>query len=663
MKNFYKKSFTLLCIVFLINHINTFAKNDNQNKLQSAISTPTKFIQQDFDVLSYYPKIHFVDIPNKKINAENTITFVWLMRTDTSKFYFHLRGLSIDSVFYNNKLVPYNKVGDTTSATYHFEITPPKLDLADTVQVRIVYHGSMTNEGGVQAWGGVHYQDTTLFALGVGFLNNYVCTTEHWMPCYDHPSDKALFQADFYAPEGYTVISNGIGSLVSKNNGISLWRYSLNEPVATYLLTFVIGNFEKLTFTGANIPIIVYANSQDTTASNYAFKKTPEMLNYFTEIYGNYPFESLGYVLTKLGSMESQTMINFFKPLVFATYSQKDSMNLTAAHEMSHQWLGNSVTPLDFRDTWLNESFATYSESLWKEHVLGFQSYLLEQENKMTKYFKNIVPLEGIIPLYDYPRTSATSNYPTTIYYKGALVLGMLRFKLGDSVFFSTLKSYLNTYQYQNSSTELLKSFFEEHSSQNLTQFFDQWVYKAGWPKIDITLNVDELPNNKTILHSVLIEQNNPSDWGLFLDLPISITIKQSDGNIIDTVVTMNGNALTIPFNDIPIDTVLINKGNKVKTLMQLQSYKINNLLSVQSNVPKPIHFNLYERNLSISLPEMNDEIQMRIYDYLGRESFSENFYDKQEIFVNLQKLNQGFYTITLINKGILIYTNKIILQ
>jgi aminopeptidase N len=650
-------------ILFTFVFINLLYSKNDYNQIQNEISLPTKYINQDFDVLSYDATINFIDIPNKLVQGVNIITFRWVNRTDSSKFYFHLRGLKIDSIFYNNNKTNWKEVGDTTSASYHFEIIPPVNEQSDTAKITIVYSGQMTNEGGKQPWGGVHYQDTLLFALGVGFLNNYVSTTQHWLPCYDHPSDKALFKCNFIVPSDYYVVSNGDVIINNLPNQITEFKYSLKEPAATYLLTFNIGKLTSIQFDGASVPIKVYADPRDTIAARYAFKLTPRMLNYFSSICGDYPFETFGYVLTPKGSMESQTMVNYYKPLVYSSYSQKDSVNLTAAHEMSHQWFGDMVTPLDYRDVWLNESFATYSESLWKEHLFGFSSNLNEQRVKMSKYFNNIVKLEGVIPLWDFPRTMATTNYPVTIYYKGAVVLGMLRYKLGDTDFFRILKAYLKKYKYNNLNTSDLKDNFEKEAGASLTTFFDQWIYGKGWPKIKVNVQVNDAPENKKTLNNIIIEQEATNEWGIFLDLPINLTIKKLNGEIIDTVITLNGTSKQINFDNFLLDTVLVNNGNKVVTLMQLTGYKVEHLTSVSENIKRNINYKLINKNLELNIPEIYQRTEIKFFDLLGKEIFSEKNENANDIFINLQNLKNGFYTFIILCDNQLIYSNKILLQ
>ncbi len=649
MRNLINK-FALLLLVLAVNITFTLGKPiSEKNKLLSVISTPTEFVQQDFDVLSYQPTIHFVDLPSKLINAQNVIKFVWTNRTDTSKFYFHLRGLSVDSIFYNSQLIDYKIVGEESDADYHYEITPPNTDNKDTVDLLIYYSGNMTNEGGKNAWGGVHFSDETLFALGVGFRNNYVSTTQHWLPCYDHPSDKALFYADFYLPEGYEIASNGDKSMREENEK-KYYHFDMNYPSATYLLTFSVAKYTMQTFIINSIPIYIYAKEKDSVAAAYAFKLTPEMLHFYSNLLNGYPFRSLGYVLTPIGSMESQTMINIDKNLAKNIYTKKDSMNLTAAHEMSHQWFGNSVTPYDYRDAWLNESFATYSESLWREYMFGYSAYITEQQTKLSNYINYIIPSEGHIPLYDFDR-SVVSNYPTTIYYKGAIILGMLRYKLGDSVFFQALKQYTADFQYQNIDIIKTKQHFENVSGLDLSEFFEQWIYGIGYPKLDVEVFVETI-DGKNMAKKINLNQVQVEEWGIFRDVPVNITFKLNDGKLIDTVLILKNKEQSYLIDNIELDTVYVNKGSIVKSLMQVASINVLKENSIRDISNFGIEYQIGENEITIQIDDLIESGELIVFDYLGRKMFSKQIVSSGNYQFEKNIFQQGIYFIVIMTKG-----------
>jgi aminopeptidase N len=168
------------------------------------------YVEQPFDVLHYDASVDLTKAPSKVMTGVCTITLRWVGDPKSGPFHFHLRSLVVDSVFYNDQRVDAVPVETPLSSTFHYEVmSPTSVKQNDTVTIRVYYGGTMTSEPGSPSWGGVSSISGTLFAMGVGIYNDYVSATQHWLPCYDHPSDKATFHAKFYVKSDYAVASNG----------------------------------------------------------------------------------------------------------------------------------------------------------------------------------------------------------------------------------------------------------------------------------------------------------------------------------------------------------------------------------------------------------------------------------------------------------------------
>jgi aminopeptidase N len=243
------------------------------------------------------------------------------------------------------------------------------------------YHGTMTSEGGSNDWGGVHYSNGILYAMGVGFFNDYVSCTRHWMPSFDLPSDKALYTGTFIVPDSLMAISNGkLLSKVDTLGNMRKYTWTLGEDVAaTYLLTFAIGKFAEVEIPSEGKPpvkVYMYDNQTAIDAGNIAFKLVPEMIKAFEKFFSyDYPFETMGYYGASKGAMEHQTLVTMSQSQINGVGKTNDTMYTTAAHELGHQWFDDLVTPYDFRDAWLNEGFATFTEYVWIESKLGKEKY------------------------------------------------------------------------------------------------------------------------------------------------------------------------------------------------------------------------------------------------------------------------------------------------
>lgn len=465
-------------------------------------SEPTRYIDQDFDVIKYSAKIRFDSPKNKYINGSNTVSLIWKNNNSDSKFYFNLRGPSVDSIIANAIHINFEKVGIIIDTLYYYSIK--KEDLPnDKEKFTIYYSGIMDSERGSFNWGGVHYEDNNLYAMGVGFANNYVSTTQHWLPCYDHPSDKALFEIDITAPKELVAISNGLLNNVIEDEIFATYSWKTDNPVATYLLTFAVGEFIELDYSVDELPLLVYSKRRDSVVTEFAYRNFPEMINFLEKKFGAYPFEKAAFYNATKGAMEHQTLITMSTSIAYQAHSNNDNTNPVALHELSHQWFGNLVTPYDFRDAWLNEGLATFCESLWLEELYNKESYYQDLNQKRTLYLGNIINREGKISLYDFKRTENSSNYPTTIYYKGALVMAMIneiiRLEGNNLNITDILKKYLERFYNSNVSTVDLINIFEEQIDLP-DNFWENWVYGNEFPLLRIDFNHS---NNELIIENL----------------------------------------------------------------------------------------------------------------------------------------------------------------
>ena len=623
--------------------------------LASDVSKPDEFIQQDFDVIHYDARLDFTKAPARDMIGECTIKYVWTRKADDSKFYFHLRDLTIDSVFYNELPYQIDTLGTKADANYCFRVNKNISDESDTVYLKVYYHGTMQAEPGSSKWGGVHSGSNMLYAMGVGFFNNYVSSTQHWLPCYDHPSDKATFKGTFYTI-GNTVAGNGIGTTSMFNPVIEQYDWETNIPTATYLLTFAVGKYQKMTISGASVPIEYYYLQSDSANTYKAYSELPPMIAFLESKLGKYPFEKVGYVNTPIGSMEHQTMISFDVAVIRQVQSKYDAVSSTVLHELSHQWFGNSVSPLDFREAWLNEAFATFSEALWAEHKNGKTGYLTTLANDLKSYWNNISS-DGVVPLFAFPRKTA-SNYPGTIYNKGAVVVGMLRYELGDTAFFHGLRAFLDSNRLSTATTENLKKHFEAASGKDLTQFFDQWVYSKGYPKLDFDTDITgEIPTLK-------ISQVQADDYGVYTNLPVEISYKDLNGNTKDTILVVNAKEQKFEIQGFSGTDFKANPGLNIVTLFRTGKY--TSILSEQaaaevlSIYPQPAT----NRIQLISQEDITGAL-LKIVDNKGQvveQITVENILPNVPFEINLEKFSSGIYYIDLKNDKLHL-TKKLILQ
>jgi hypothetical protein len=440
----------------------------------------------------------------------------------------HRKGLIIDSVFVNGKRAM--TVWRDSAMGEYLIIGFGSFDTKDLLQVETFYHGSGTLEPGTGKWGGVHNDGTLMYALGVGFSAPYISCTRHWLPCYDLPDNKPAYVHLTYTTDTSDVVAS-VGTLTSyvKNEaaGTHTYSYEMNYPIATYLITFALGPYERITTENPlNIPFETYAQKNDTAyAALLMREKVVPALVYFDSLFDVYPFNKIGYVITPQGSMEHQTMINLARGAM-------DTNRTDAVHELAHMWWGDNVTCFDFNDVWLNEGFARFCESLYLERYKGRSEYITRQRSNIT----SAINAGSTIPLYGTPLTTKpSSNYPTAVVYnKGAAVLGMLRYFIGDSAFFNAVRIYGSRYARRSATSYDLKSTFEEQTQTDMNWFFKRWVFGIGYP----VLNIVWSKNTDTV--TVYFEQTQNTATIGYFRLPFVIEARNILGQSSQHIVWMD---------------------------------------------------------------------------------------------------------------------------
>lgn len=634
--------FFFVCLLYCISTVS-----------QAQISRPTDFIKQPFDVLGYDVSMDFAGSPQPRLdNGQCSIHVLW---KDEPKGFFpvHLRDLVIDSIVVNGINIDYERRGNPADDTMHYAVKVPNgIKKGDTMLVKVHYAGIMGKEPPRSgfSWGGVYSTKRILYAIGVGFFAQYVGTTQHWLPCYDHPSDKATLTTRIKVPKGLMAVSNGMLRNIDTLVDGMRYTWSSDIPMATYLMTFAVDSFQRHVIGSEKNSI--YAIRQDSMATVISFSQLPRMIAAMEKRFGSYPFESVGYVLTPTGSMEHQTMISIDENIV----RKRDSVNSTILHELSHQWFGDKVTPLNYGYSWLSESFATFCESLWAEELRGQSGYVQDMGAKIAEYLGSAVSREGVMPLEFFPRSNPSSNFPRTIYVKGAAVLGMLRQHLGDSVFFSGMRLYLDRHRYDNATTEDLRKACEDVSGKNLQWFFDQWVKRKGWPRIQIDTSSGVVNGIRSL--RMRIKQVQPEDHGLYEQVSVQIGFRLIDNSFIYRTVVFSGLETMITLDSLPeYRAINVNQGNQFRSLVQLA--KVTKADDDMNFDIQSLHVypNPGTDVMTIEYPLLSGNITWTITDLQGRiirtwtDASQQHSYSLSGLMqIDVSQIPSGTYTVSLLN-------------
>ncbi|MGH9939676.1 MAG: M1 family aminopeptidase [Blastocatellia bacterium] len=317
-----------------------------------------------------------------------------------------------------------------------------------------------------------------------------------WFPCHDVTNQKMTTEMIATVKSNFFALSNGELIGVRDNNGedTRTYHWSQSQPHPAYLVTIVIGaigEYETINDGYDGLPVDYYVYKDRVREGQRLFAATPGMIRFFEEKFGYaYPYPKYSQVLVDdflFGAMENTSASTFTDRCLLDDHATLDlSYDDIVAHELAHQWWGDLVTCKDWSHIWLNESFATYSEYLWREHARGytdarfalFQDFLTYLREDRASHRRPIV-----FNRYRFSEDVMDRH----VYEKGACVLDMLRWTMGDDAFFRTLAHYLNKHEFGNAETNDFKVAIEEATGQNLHWFFDQWLHGAGHPELEVS--------------------------------------------------------------------------------------------------------------------------------------------------------------------------------
>ncbi|WP_202868675.1 M1 family metallopeptidase [Kribbella antibiotica] len=416
-----------------------------------------------YDVGHYDINLAF-DPKTKSISA--TTTILAKATQNLSRFDLDFQGpLKISKLTVNGRAASFKRTG-----AQELVITPPRgLWRGSSFAVAVTYSGVPQKIDdpalGISGWAAT--KD------GAVALNQPIGAATYF-PVNDTTRDKATYSQSITVPTGLTALSNGEPGPTTKHGGKTTFRWRMNRPMASELSMIAIGDYNVTRSTTADgLPnITAIGKSVDTKAGQGKVfnETTAQIVQWESSVYGRYPFESTGGIIGDLGvhyALESQG-----RPV----YDQRSS-NVSGgllAHELGHQWFGDSLTPSRWADIWLNEGFATYSEWLYDEKFNKIPAQQTFKETYAgTKDWSGKVADPGRDQIFD-----------GLVYNRGAMTLHALRLKIGDRAFFRLLKQWPTTHRHSVVSTQDFIRYVERQTHRDLGAFFQAWVYQPGKPAL-----------------------------------------------------------------------------------------------------------------------------------------------------------------------------------
>jgi aminopeptidase N len=432
-----------------------------------------------------------------------TATITAVATQNLSAFNLDFDGLTTESITVNNEPATWSTATTQISSVTGQPLepgsadpvaSPPRTELtvvpahgintSDPFTAVVTYRGiPVTVNDAFGAVSGVIHTDDGMLVVG----QPRVAAT--WFPANDHPADKATFEFRVSVPEGLQVIANGrlVGETVE--NGRSIWEWTADDPMATYLATASVGSFNVNTVTDDGITHITAIDpdlyellipTPEPTSITYgqvaaeSFAAEPEVIEFLASQFGAYPFQDAGGVAddvpTLAFALENQT-----RPIYPLWAFESPADPRVVVHELAHQWYGDSVALERWSDIWLNEGFATYSEWLWAEYTGG-----ITPQQQFDAYYA----LDAADPLWasTIGDPGAARIFDGAVYVRGAMTLQALRTQVGDDLFFQILQGWASDNDGGNVTTTEFIAYASEVSGQDLDAFFTKWLYTATKP-------------------------------------------------------------------------------------------------------------------------------------------------------------------------------------
>jgi aminopeptidase N len=431
--------------------------------------------------------------------------------------------LSVDSVAVDSQEARFEH------SNGRLNVTVPTPKPRDTrLLVTITYHGTPKD-------GLILSSDKSGNRSAVG--DNWPDRVHHWIPSLDHPSAKATVTFTVTAPERNLVVANGAFDKVETTaNATRTWTYNERSPIPPYCMIIAVGQFALVKPTEPTItPLSYYVPQSDKDVAMKGFSPSNPSLKFFSETIAPYPYEKLAMIVgaTRFGGMENSSAIVFASTLfdprsnsdpVSRVFNIRTGIVSLVAHEIAHQWFGDSVTGSTWADLWLSEGFATYFAGLFLQRYEGeaaFREYMVKAADVYFRYAR-----QRRTPLFDNETENLMGLLNGNNYQKGSWVLHMLRGRLGDDAFFKGLRAYYRAHEHGVASSEDLRAALEKASGSNLKEFFARWVYAAGHPQYEVSWQWQRGKNSASVL---IINLNQRQKDEPFLD-PLQIEIATARG-------------------------------------------------------------------------------------------------------------------------------------
>lgn len=544
--------------------------------LLAAFSSQAQVARPSFDRPRTYDVQHYVlrvkpDGASRSVAGDSTVTLKPI--TDG------LRSVELDAV----GLVFKSVTDDAGERKFQYRVAREKIIVAlnrpyaasETISIRFKYTAKPVK--------GIYFRSAEKGHSAQIFTQGEAEEARHWFPSFDFPSDKATSEEFVTAKDKETVIGNGelIGK-VPNNDGTTTWHYRTDFQHPTYLISFIIGEYVRVDDKYRSTPLGFYVYPGREETARKAFGDTGKIMSVFEDLTGQrFPFNKYDQTVVakfQLGGMENITATTLQDEYVFMAdldFGNGIVVDLVS-HELSHSWFGNLVTCKNWAELWLNEGFATYMEAAYREKAFGRESYISKVRLDAGTYLVDEAISRRQHGLYNRLAGNVDLLFknPSVTYNKGGAVIHMLREQVGSEAFWKGVRIYLDRHEFASVETTDLKKAMEESSGQDLTWFFDQWVYGVGSPKLSITPTYSARKKVLTITLAQ-VQKINPLNPKPFR-MPMNIAVTSGEETRSVAVDLKNRTeTISIPMSSKPTEIVIDPEDKVIVKNVKLLSVKV----------------------------------------------------------------------------------------
>jgi aminopeptidase N len=604
------------------------AEKKSAHNRMTFVTNPNTY---NYDV-TYHRLRLTVDPADQYISGE--VTTKYIAKEDLSTVTFDLSdALDVSSVKQRGVDLTFTRSGNN-----ELIVNLPVIQNTNVLDSLSINYEGVPTSSGFGAFSAVEHNGTpVLWTLSEPF------GAMEWWPCKQDLNDK-INNIDVFitAPTEYVSVSNGMEQSKTNNlNGTSTTHFKHNYPIPAYLIAIAVTDYQVYNQQGGLgtvdspfFPIIDYMYPEEADDVIASTQVTPGIINFYESVFVPYPFrnEKYGHAQFGWGGGMEHTTVSFMTSSNNGGYTRS-----LIAHEMGHQWFGDKVTCGSWKDIWLNEGFATYLASMVIQHFDGETAFTVDKNAMINSITSNP---NGAIYMTDEEATDVNRIFSSRLSYrKGAMVLNMLRFKLGDANFFQALRNYLNDPElaYGYAVTPDLQGHLEATSGMSLTEFFNDWVYNQGYPSYNITAN--NLGNGQA---RITINQSQSNASVSFFEMPVPVRLLGVGGQFQDYVLNNTNNGqqfiVDVPFTvtgltfDIRKD--LISRNNS--TTLAATNFELQDAVSIYPNPATS--------QINIEMPNLVTLKSAEIYNALGQKVGEYNTTN-----IPVSQLSNGMYTIQLL--------------